>query len=645
MPSRFRPSQLASWLVLALLAWVLWFFAGQAATRTPDFDGALNFNVSRALIEGQGYGSFYETFRLFPIETQTNGPLVLPAALSMRLFGIAPFGLQATNLAYLFVFAALAACLLRRLGVGTGFAALGVLLALTAPGMRDYALNGYGEIPALTWMLAALLALARQFDAASSRWAFAAGLALGLSFLTKTVALIWFPAAIGLYLALRWQRDGWRLALRDALVGGAGIAVVLAAWELYRMASLGGVGGWISWWHAQYVEVRKQAGVSAGYLDTPGVLGKALHHGEALLGMLELPKAAGVAWLLAPFAAGALAMRVAPSAAQRYLLAAPLAVAACYLVWWIEITPTEFMWLRRIMLALVLMQLLAPALAWLLRAHPSRAVRALGWAALALAIALGAQHQLLWARPDARAAAAADQALFDAIRALPADAVLFGSGWWQAPVVALYTGRRVHDEEKWDEVRRAATAAPTFLVMDPYAVGLGTAMQERLQWRCDCEPVYLGTGGRIYRIRRFFDTPETSTVRRRRIDAAAVQGTGFAAETAGGVRWAMDEASLALAPEWHGTYVLSYVVPEPAWFVKESEPLRLTVSRGECVLSRIALQPGEQVALIEDDCPDDTAALRFETNGRLDPARIAPDTRALAWLFRSLEIYPAGTSD
>jgi len=86
-------------LAFAVLVWVLSWYVRTATVAFPDFDGALNLNVSQAVLNGEGYGSFYETFAIFPIQTQTNGPLVLPAAASIALLGQQPLAYFVVTLA------------------------------------------------------------------------------------------------------------------------------------------------------------------------------------------------------------------------------------------------------------------------------------------------------------------------------------------------------------------------------------------------------------------------------------------------------------------------------------------------------------------------------------------------------------------
>lgn len=216
-PDSDRWLRVVSLFVLgAVLAWVLAWYGGVAWVASPDFDGALNFKVSASVIEGRGYGSFYERFALFPIETQTNGPLVLPAAASLWLFGLTPIGLQLVNLVYVLALCALVFACLKRAAEPRDWVVpvLGAACCLQVPGMAQYAMFGYGEVAAVAWALAALWVLSRGLPQAAPTRLLAAGALLGLSFLTKTVSLIWFPSIAGIYCLLVWRRQGFGSAVR-----------------------------------------------------------------------------------------------------------------------------------------------------------------------------------------------------------------------------------------------------------------------------------------------------------------------------------------------------------------------------------------------------------------------------------------------
>ena len=189
---RVRPAWIAGLVLLAITAWM----ALTALRSYPSFDGAMNLNVASSLARGDGYGFRYDS--VFPFPAQTDGPLVLPAALLFRMFGISRVTAQAVGVAYLTGFIVLVPVLLRRAGLPPWAAIAAAAACLAMPGASEYGLDGYGEIPMLCWMLAALLAAARAVE--QSRPAaglfILSGLLFGVSVLTKTVALILVVPAV-----------------------------------------------------------------------------------------------------------------------------------------------------------------------------------------------------------------------------------------------------------------------------------------------------------------------------------------------------------------------------------------------------------------------------------------------------------------
>ncbi len=646
-PDSDRWLRVVSLFVLgAVLAWVLAWYGGVAWVASPDFDGALNFKVSASVIEGRGYGSFYERFALFPIETQTNGPLVLPAAASLWLFGLTPIGLQLVNLVYVLALCALVFACLKRAAEPRDWVVpvLGAACCLQVPGMAQYAMFGYGEVAAVAWALAALWVLSRGLPQAAPTRLLAAGALLGLSFLTKTVSLIWFPSIAGIYCLLVWRRQGFGSAVRAGAWMFLGILAALLAWEVYRVVSLGSAGAYLDWWSEQLSEIRKQAGVRDHYADTPDAWAKLALHGAALAGFLKLP-----VWGL--ILAGALFCAVLCFALWRsrredirlYLLGAIGSAALIYLYWWLLITPTEMMWLRRIMLGLlfVLMaSLLAGSCLW--REGVSGRTASLG--ALALVLVLVLPGQLIVERPDRSISAGHDFAFAEAVRSLPRDALIFGSGWWQAPVAALLSERQVHNEEAWSVHRFEQDGRAAFLVLDRDALNLGRHTLQRLGWRCDCEPVHLSPGGRIYRVHRFFDSPEASEATSYRLGPdSTVFGQGFSAADEGGFRWAEQEARMQLPePVQADRWVLSLVVPDSGYLrTPAGSGITIDVEMGGCGVTSLTVLPGEQQALLSPSCHQAIETLVFRSSDHLDPQRIRPDVRKLAFAFRSLEAFPA----
>ena len=629
-------------LAFAVLIWVSSWYVWVATIAYPDFDGALNLNVSQAVLDGQGYGSFYERFTAFPIQTQTNGPLVLPAAVSMALLENEPLAYSAVNLGYVFVLVMVLIALARRLEMPAWAGLLFALLGLQVPGMRDFAMFGYGEVAAVCWALLAVYILLGQLDRPHARWVAWGGFLLGVSFLTKTVSLIWFPSIVLGFLWCSGRGRSWQHVVRLGLALGFGIVLAALLWEVYRLYSLGGIDGYVLWWESQWLEISKQAGVEPGYEDTPSLWAKIALHTQTLASFLSVGVAAMFGGLIAALIAGFWVLRAASlSMRQRYFLLAVASIAALYLLWWIAITPTIMMWLRRIMLGLLFLQLGLASLAVLGLMQRRISVRWAGGCLLLVAAGISASGQLLWQRPDRSTELAGDQAFSQAVSDLPADALLFGSGWWQNPVVALVSGRRMLNEEAWTAPGFDQQAKPGYWVFDRYAMALDEHVRNRFAWRCDCEPVYAGRGGEIFRIHRFFDSPEDSLAEMQRIDASSPGlAEGFAPEPQGGLRWSAAESFVKLdAAMSVAQLLINYRLPAPPGSPGDNlSSLSLRVSAASCESQPVQLSSGNASVLVGLTCesPVDRIQLRL-----VDPSANADASAQTFWWVREVQIFPA----
>lgn len=298
------------------------------------------------------------------------------------------------------------------------------------------------------------------------------------------------------------------------------------------------------------------------------------------------------------------------------------------------------MWLRRIMLGLLFAQLGLAFLAVLGLMQRRISVRWAGGCLLLVSAGISASGQLLWQRPDRSIELAGDQAFFQAVSDLPADALLFGSGWWQNPVVALVSGRRMRNEEAWTAHGFEQQAEPGYWVFDRYAMALDEHVRNRFAWRCDCEPIYAGRGGEIFRIHRFFDSPEDSLTEMQRIDASSPGlAEGFAPEPQGGLRWSAAESFVKLdAAMPVAQLLINYRLPAPPVSVGDSVPsLALRVSATSCESQPVPLSAGNASAHIELNCasPVDRIQLRL-----VDPSANADASADTFWMVREVQIFP-----
>ncbi|MGD1001026.1 MAG: glycosyltransferase family 39 protein [Candidatus Brocadiia bacterium] len=257
-------------------------------------------------------------------------------ALMFRLFGVSLLALVLTNLALLGVLLALLYSILRRMGSRLG-ATVGCLVALLVFAFGRYErIADYNFVCPYTHSathglilgVAAIYFMARYHRRPSPAWASAAGLALGLAFLTKTEMFAGAALAVATGLLLAAWAHGFtagRLARTAGTIAGCAALPALAAWALLCLAmppheALRGMLG--SWWYVFNSRITSLPfyRLVMGTNDAAGNL------------VIMLRSAAGYAEMLIPGAMLMLACRRAGR--YRWVLAAVLFVAAAILMLW-----------------------------------------------------------------------------------------------------------------------------------------------------------------------------------------------------------------------------------------------------------------------------------------------------------------------
>jgi hypothetical protein len=151
--------------------------------------------------------------------------------------------------------------------------------------------------------------------------------------------------------------------------------------------------------------------------------------------------------------------------------------------------------------------------------------------------------------------------------------------------------------------------------------------------------VFANGGGRIYQIKGvrdgIGDVPTTTVI----TPDSGVFGTGFFLGDSD-TRWSSERAQLHLPLSDFDQLLLWLHVPASERMTTHPSPSVLEIHQGNCRLARAELAEGENQLLIENTCRGKAAGdtLEFRMNGHITPAAAAPDTRELAWLFRSMEL-------
>lgn len=585
-------------LLVAIAAGRLLYWAW---SEQVSFDGAMNLEAARSLVEGQGYRRMYGERAAFPHEIQTRAPYILPAAAVFAAFGVGVWQAQLTNLLYLFAFAAVAFALVRR-WTSWRWGLLAAAVCLATPGIQGWGMNGYGEVPALAWWLSALLILygGEGRSAAGTGRCFVAGAMIGLAIVTKTVLAIGLFAVLPVFLVDRlWRTRSIGSVVFPFLALVCGALLPLLLHEVWRCVALGGWESWQAWFDVEWEAVRRQAGMRAGFDDSGTLSLKVSTHFKALVSGIGLPPWLVVAWLASCAVMVPAACRKPADDTVRPVLLTLGLFALVYFCWWLGVTPTQKAWYRRIFNGVVAVELLivfATGLLWRSRARAATVAPRAAVAVIAASLAM--QAGLAWSSlADAgnwflpiSSRDVLDRDL-QAIRALPGDAQLYGIGWHSVPTVPLYSGRHL-DDLNFRTPAELAAQNRIFLVVDPPMRSTGTEQywlrrfpSRQLSETPDLSVFELATD-------RVADPFESAS-----IDPAAATGYvdlstgdypyafGFYEREGDGWSWVRPDSEVLLRYAGEPELRLDLYMPDAAY--RFPEPLSIEIRLGDCRLGEV----------------------------------------------------------
>jgi hypothetical protein len=522
---RVRFAVLATAIVVASA-----FGTSVVLTGPVSFDGALNAQAAMNLVEHGRYGLGGAEFRDFDHRLQTGPTVVLPTALVFRLLGVGNSVAQLPNLVYFVLFFAVATHFaFRHGGVAGAVIALGLLVQ--TPRIGPLGLRLYGEIPALFFFLVGLLLLDHIHKRAQSIWAAVAGLFFGLAISTKIVMVIPVAATGLVVLAISITRRSFNLRHLAALAGGT--CAPVAIFEVIKILVLGPT-VWVGWWA---VMVRRTAGqgLPIGMPDTPGALPKTATHLAILSQSVGVPLWCLVLLLLVPTILLALLWRRA-RAADSPVVTISVSVVSLWLAatsfvgWWLVLTPTSRAWPRRVLIGLLLQELLISVVLGLAfqsiaRHHrrsngrgTRRLVQGAGFLAVVLFFAVGSLLAYNFPRIDWPSAESLQRREIEAVartmRTLASSSLIYGVGWYRAPVLALLSGREIKDFNWFPVERYGKSLTNTYFVVDNHLASHQPQLVEEILARSVYQTVIQAGNCALYELKMVLPYPPIPIVDR-----------------------------------------------------------------------------------------------------------------------------------
>lgn len=524
-----------------------------AMFRVPSFDGAMNLQVAQNLSHGLGFTRQYiyggggivnhaAGTTLFPSEIQTSGAYIFLAAGLIKIFGASTFVFELPNLIFLALLLVTTSFALRRWPLARIVGPSIVIFAV--PGESTTVMQGYGEYVVAALVIGAFVLLGEAASGARRPVLASCGASalLGIALSVKVVAAMALPVVILGLIAVALARpliNRWKL-FASLLV----LLVPLALVEIQRLVSLRSWSAYATYWHDLFFKVGSQAGVSGSGVgststDTSHGVQKIADHFHLLSVTTGINAEVLLLAVVMPFVV-LIGLFLCRGTSWREWLAKPGAVLsvqlACYaggyLIWWMALTPTSKAWLRRIIIGLVALVLLYLVLAGMARDRyrarrpavgrsPSRRTLAFmgAWGIVGVLALVSIIPGLTTLNSEVRKSYSVNATGRDQVIALAAAAkqlhaqgdVLYGGGWWSAPVVALYGDLPLRNQVKLDTRVTPAYCDPAvgiitgkaYLIWDFYARSLADPAHREpysLYFRYQAIPAGASAFGTLYRI-------------------------------------------------------------------------------------------------------------------------------------------------
>ncbi|HWT36324.1 MAG TPA: hypothetical protein VN289_08580, partial [Paraburkholderia sp.] len=215
----------------------------------------------------------------------------------------------------------------------------------------------------------------------------------------------------------------------------------------------------------------------------------------------------------------------------------------------------------------------------------------------------------------------------DVVRKLPADATVFGAGWWQAPAVALFSGRNFSNFEHW-RASRIDAAGDKYFIADMYTIGISQPTIDKVLDRAQHQQLVKMQGGELYRLGAVRPYPPFAPEDR---DVSRLSGgfdlssgdyaarRGFFPREEGRLAWAGLDAAVMLKRDVQTALDMRVEVPPDLRSQQNGHDAMLHVTSPGCLDTSVDLVPGGQQSIhVPLTCPAWPEARPFEVGLSVD---------------------------
>ncbi len=484
-----KNSKFVNLTVMFCISIVLVFFTikciSVVMTSTFSFDGGMNVQVAQNLVSDLAYATSYSGIIEFNRIIQTGSPIILPVALIFKVFGESFENGLIVNAIYIILLVFFMVYYLKYcINLNNYLILLAILLFCGTPQIYFYGFGLFGEIPALSYFILALILLHKYEKKSNSKFLFWAGILIGLSCLSKTVLLISIPAFIFVFFFdyIFKRRFSVKIYIQQYVLLPLGFLVPISIFEFYRLISLG-FEVYCRWWSDQFTAVLLQAGLKRGYSDTNGFFNKFVSHLDSLSSYVIVNKniilfvlllllllficiliyCIYIHWRKKKIVNG----DTYPFSNDLMVL---IIVTLSYFGWWLLITPTQKVYYRRIINGYILLELCIVVLIYSLDMFIKKILdrskvgtnKLYGFSTIIISLILLTTSVVNIIKTNNYKISFIDgqkkTSIFEAsefIYTLPSESEFFGYGWWQAPNVAFASGRSfwdIVDSKKKDNI-------------------------------------------------------------------------------------------------------------------------------------------------------------------------------------------------